>query len=106
MKEIPSSATTASTRSLTAVSGSHRPSVARPERWREQAPTAYDFVPQGGGDVRTGHRCPGEGISTTVVSVTLECLARHAFTVETPTVDLERIPTLPSDGLRVTSFSH
>ncbi len=32
----------------------------RPERFVGLEPGPYEFVPQGGGDVRAGHRCPGE----------------------------------------------
>ena len=31
-----------------------------PDRFSGVEPDAYTLIPQGGGDVATGHRCPGE----------------------------------------------
>jgi fatty-acid peroxygenase len=36
------------------------PSKFQPERFRQWDGSAFDFIPQGGGEYYTGHRCPGE----------------------------------------------
>jgi len=70
-----------------------------PDRFRGWDGGAYDFIPQGGGDHHTGHRCPGEWI-------TIE-LMKRAVTILTGEMDydvpdqdlrvsLRRIPTLPA----------
>ena len=70
-----------------------------PDRFRGWDGGAYDFVPQGGGDYHTGHRCAGEWI-------TIE-LMKRAVTILTGEMDydvpdqdlrvsLRRMPTLPA----------
>jgi fatty-acid peroxygenase len=71
------------------------PRAFRPERFGERAPDAFEHVPQGGGDVRQGHRCPGEEIAMTLLDRTLFRLARTGFTLSGEAPDLTRIPTLP-----------
>jgi len=59
------------------------------------------LVPQGGGDVATGHRCPGEGVTLTVLAVAVRALARVPFTL--PPQDLgcddSEVPTRPRSGV-------
>lgn len=59
------------------------------------------LVPQGGGDVVTGHRCPGEGVTLTMLAVAVRALA--GLTLRVPTQDLghdpSRIPTRPRSGV-------
>ena len=56
------------------------------------------LVPQGGGDVRTGHRCPGEGVTLTLLEVAVRRLAAAPWT-PVPGQDLgwstPRMPTRP-----------
>jgi fatty-acid peroxygenase len=70
----------------------------RPERFAERAPDVFEHVPQGGGDPRHGHRCPGEPIAMSLLDRTLLQLARTRFTVTSAEADLGRIPTLPGGG--------
>jgi fatty-acid peroxygenase len=72
----------------------------RPDRFLDADPDPFRFVPQGGGDV-TGHRCPGEGVTTELLVETLRRLALTAFTVRAPVVRTDRIPTLPARGLEL-----
>lgn len=65
----------------------------RPERFDGWEPSAHQLVPQGGGDVRTGHRCPGEPVALALVEETLTVLARHDVT---PPADWD-----PGPGRRV-----
>ncbi len=62
-----------------------------------------DFVPQGGGPVETGHRCPGEGITLSVLGRMIPPLARLDWRIhpDDHEISLTRIPARPDGGLRV-----
>jgi fatty-acid peroxygenase len=68
---------------------------------------AFELVPQGGGDPRTNHRCPGEQLTVGVLSVLAVRLARLEFDVpeQDLSISLSRIPARPASGvvLRVRS---
>ncbi|MCP2258134.1 fatty-acid peroxygenase [Streptoalloteichus tenebrarius] len=59
------------------------------------------LVPQGGGEVRTGHRCPGESVTLTMITVAVRALARLPFTVPPQDLgfDLSRVLTRPRSGV-------
>ena len=61
------------------------------------------FVPQGGGDVHTGHRCPGEKITVTALAATIALLADPALRIERRGLSFswKRMPTMPRSGGRV-----
>ena len=73
-----------------------------PQRFLDREPTADDFVPQGGGELLTGHRCPGEPITIGVMQTTLQQLAMLDYEIapESRDIPLSRIPSLPAHGLR------
>ena len=82
------------------------PYAFRPERFLTDEGTvrdigAWELVPQGGGDPRTGHRCPGEQITVTVLAALAVRLARLAAEVpdQDITVPLHRIPSRPRSGI-------
>ena len=78
------------------------PEVFRPERFAGVQPDPYDFVPQGGGDPRTGHRCPGEPLTVRLLAATLGVLAEVDYeVVSSGSYDGSRIPTRPAGGLVV-----
>jgi fatty-acid peroxygenase len=77
------------------------PDTFRPSRFAERTPGPFEHLPQGGGDPRHGHRCPGELVTMTLLDRTVEQLASIGFTVSTSDPDLARIPTLPGDRLLV-----
>jgi fatty-acid peroxygenase len=62
------------------------------------------FVPQGGGPVESGHRCPGEGFANRLLEVTVQMLAALDG-LELPARDrafsMRRMPTRPASGTRV-----
>ncbi len=63
-------------------------------------PDAFDVIPQGGGEVRTGHRCPGEAVTVAVLEASLRVLVdRPDWLAEASTVDNRTVPTTPSGGL-------
>lgn len=63
------------------------------------------FIPQGGKDVRTGHRCPGEKIAVTALSATVALLCIRDVRISTESEDLTfdwtKVLTRPSTGVRV-----
>lgn len=78
------------------------PGAFRPERFAGRRATPYDLVPQGAGDARTGHRCPGEPITIELLACAARMLARE-MTYEVPaqdlSLDLSSMPALPKSGL-------
>jgi len=78
------------------------PEEFRPERFADVEPDPFGFVPQGGGDPRRGHRCPGEPLTVRILAETLGVLAEVEYDVlSSPSYDATRIPTLPDRGLVV-----
>lgn len=77
------------------------PGEFRPERFRDWNGGQFNFIPQGGGDPATGHRCPGEGITLEIMKHSLDFLV-NTISYEVPEQDLSyslgRIPTYPESG--------
>ncbi|HEX2863239.1 MAG TPA: cytochrome P450 [Deinococcales bacterium] len=61
------------------------------------------LVPQGGGEVAVGHRCPGEDIALGLIAVTATALSRAEWELPAQdlTVNLRRMPTMPASGVRL-----
>jgi fatty-acid peroxygenase len=75
-----------------------------PSRFREPGQRGRpDFVPQGGGPVESGHRCPGEGIALAVLDRLVPRLARLDWQIHPDDRDLAltRMPARPDGGLRL-----
>ena len=77
------------------------PYAFRPERFLGRHIGAFDLVPQGGGDTRNGHRCPGEQLTVAVLSALAVRLARLTFDVpeQDLSISLRRIPARPRSGV-------
>ncbi len=77
------------------------PYAFRPERFLGRDIGAFELVPQGGGDPRTGHRCPGEQLTVALLSALAVRLARLPFDVPAQdlTISLRRIPARPTSGV-------
>jgi fatty-acid peroxygenase len=79
------------------------PYAFRPERFLGRDIGAFELVPQGGGDPRTGHRCPGEQLTVALLSALAVRLAR--LDCEVPEQDLSitlrRIPARVADDVRL-----
>lgn len=79
------------------------PYVFRPERFLEHAVERDELIPQGGGEPRTGHRCPGEGLTIGL----LEALALRLAALDCAVPDqdlrisLRRIPARVRSGFVV-----
>ncbi|MCP2168097.1 fatty-acid peroxygenase [Goodfellowiella coeruleoviolacea] len=72
-----------------------------PRRFLGREPGAFDLVPQGAGDPRTGHRCPGEPFTVALVAALAMRLAQLDYEVpdQDLTISLSRIPARPASGV-------
>ncbi len=73
----------------------------RPERFRDWSGNAFKFIPQGGGDVASGHRCPGERITVGLMKDAARWLAselRHEVPPQDLSIDLRHMPARPASG--------
>jgi fatty-acid peroxygenase len=78
------------------------PYAFRPERFLGREIDAFTLVPQGGGDPRTNHRCPGEQITVALLAALAPRLARLPFDIPADqdlTISLRRIPARPASGV-------
>lgn len=68
-----------------------------PQRFLGSEPDPDMLIPQGGGDARTGHRCPGEDVTVALLATLAVRLARLDYEVpeQDLTISLRRIPALP-----------
>ncbi|AJD90480.1 hypothetical protein JMA_11630 [Jeotgalibacillus malaysiensis] len=73
-----------------------------PERFEGWKGSPFSFIPQGGGDHHTGHRCAGEWLTVIVMSSFFEFFAKN-LTYDVPEQDLsysmERMPTFPNSRM-------
>lgn len=80
------------------------PSAFRPERFQQQQPTPFNFMPQGGGDHHRNHRCPGEWITIELMKVAANLLS-GPITYHVPEQDLRinyaRLPAMVRSGFRI-----
>jgi fatty-acid peroxygenase len=77
------------------------PEEFRPERFEFWNGSPYNFIPQGGSDHDTNHRCAGEWLTIGAME-TIAQLLTTSMTYEVPaqdlTIDLTRMPTRPKSG--------
>ncbi|WP_136610457.1 cytochrome P450 [Sinomonas albida] len=77
-----------------------------PERFRGWTPDAQSLVPQGGGDVHRGHRCPGESTTLELLKAAAHLLAEpsgFSLPAQDLTVDLAHIPAVPRSRVILTT---
>lgn len=77
----------------------HQFNPARRLAWRTQG---YDFIPQGGGDSRTDHRCPGEQITVGIMREACRLLVedmQYELPEQDLTLSLHEIPARPRSGV-------
>jgi len=77
------------------------PDVFDPDHFREWDGSAYNFIPQGGGDHHTHHRCPGEWISMVILKRAARQLVEgmeYEVTEQDLSVDLTDMPAAPESG--------
>ncbi|MCQ0988605.1 cytochrome P450 [Jiella marina] len=72
-----------------------------PERFLDRCPTAFDLIPQGGGDHEVNHRCPGEWVTIAVLVALLQTFVRDARfqLVMDDAIDRSELPASPKRGL-------
>jgi fatty-acid peroxygenase len=74
------------------------PQIFRPERFSHWGRSAFNFIPQGGGDFDHGHRCAGEWMTIRIVKTAVQLLV-SAMDYDVPEqdlrIDLARIPAIP-----------
>ena len=75
----------------------------RPERFVGRPIGEFELIPQGGGDPRTGHRCPGEKMTIALLATLAQRLAGLDYYLppQRTGIDLSRIPARPRDGIRM-----
>lgn len=78
-----------------------RPYRFEPSRFEGRALDPFTFVPQGGGDVETGHRCPGEPSVLLILEALLPRLARLCSDIprQDDSIRLSRVPARPASGM-------
>lgn len=84
-----------------------RPYAFDPSRFTGDPRLRDDLVPQGGGDPATGHRCPGEDITLSVLATMARLLAGLTYQVaeQDLSIPLNRIPTAPRSGFVITDVA-
>lgn len=74
------------------------PGIFRPERFLTDVPDSHAFIPQGGGPVAEGHRCPGEPATVAIMLASLEfllaTLPRHRAPIDHG-IAARRMPAMP-----------
>jgi len=79
----------------------HQPEQFRPERFQSWDGSAFNFIPQGGGEYLTGHRCAGEWLTIETLKLAVTYLTK-GMTYDVPPQNLDfpldRMPTLPQSG--------
>ncbi|XVV14006.1 cytochrome P450 [Actinoplanes sp. CA-131856] len=75
----------------------------RPERFLGRPVGEFELIPQGGGDPRTGHRCPGEKITIALLGTLVQRLAKLDYYLppQNAKIDLSRVPARPASGPRI-----
>lgn len=75
-----------------------QPDAFIPERFYQWDGSAYNFIPQGGGDHLLGHRCAGEWITISLMKVAVNFLVRsvnYGVPPQDLQIKLSRMPALP-----------
>ncbi len=74
------------------------PEEFQPERFRGRDVSAWELVPQGGGDHNHNHRCAGEWMTIRIMELSLSLLVNN-MTYEVPQqnlkINMSRIPAIP-----------
>ena len=80
-----------------------RPYDFDPERFIGRPLGGFDLIPQGGGDPRTGHRCPGERLTVALLGTLAQRLAALDYYVppQDLSIDLGRIPARVASGFQI-----
>jgi fatty-acid peroxygenase len=79
------------------------PDLFQPQRFVEWVPNPYTLIPQGAGDYDTGHRCPGEPSTITLIATAVERLLDlpYAMPPQDLTLRFNQFPALPRSGFKL-----
>ncbi|WP_046179585.1 cytochrome P450 [Domibacillus tundrae] len=80
------------------------PDLFQPGRFEDWDKSPFDFIPQGGGDYHTGHRCAGEWITIELMKVSVNFLVnRLSYTVpdQDTSFSMTSMPSVPKSGFVV-----
>lgn len=79
----------------------------RPERFLDGDVDPDLLVPQGGGELATGHRCPGEDVVLAMIAVAVHALAQTPLQLPPQDLshDLTELPARPRSGVLLTAAS-
>jgi fatty-acid peroxygenase len=83
-----------------------KPEVFDPDRFKGRDIRPFDFLAQGGGNVSTGHRCPGEKITIALLETALQFLiTQMTYTVpqQDLSIDLSRMPAVVKSGFKISN---
>ena len=81
------------------------PEAFKPERFAAGADTPFNFLPQGGGEYETGHRCAGEWITLAILTESLNFLVNkldYTLPEQDLSFSLTDIPAIPKDRIKMT----
>lgn len=80
------------------------PDIFNPDRFAEWNGNPFDFIPQGGGEYKSNHRCAGEGITVDIMKVSLDYLA-NKLDYDIPDQDMSyslvEIPSIPHSKIKI-----
>ncbi|MEI3605726.1 cytochrome P450 [Pseudogracilibacillus sp. SE30717A] len=77
------------------------PSNFNSDRFKDWDKSPFDFIPQGGGDYITGHRCAGEWLTIEVMKTCLDIMVNKMdYTVPKQNLNMSvrRMPSVPKSG--------
>jgi fatty-acid peroxygenase len=79
-----------------------RPDEFWPERFEGGTPASFDFIPNGGGDFASGHRCAGEWLTVAALARSIRVLTRqvrYELPPQNLAFSLSRVPSRPASGV-------
>ncbi|MBV6623013.1 MAG: cytochrome P450 [Rivularia sp. (in: Bacteria)] len=83
-----------------------QPQQFQPERFRNWDGSAFNFIPQGGGDYHQNHRCAGEWITIAIMKAILKLMSAN-MRYDVPEQDLQfslsTMPTIPKSRFLISN---
>ncbi len=79
-----------------------------PERFVTQKVTPFNFIPQGGGDHFTNHRCPGEHIAIALMGVAGDFFIKdikYDLPKQNLSINFSRLPAIPESGFIISNVN-
>jgi fatty-acid peroxygenase len=82
------------------------PDEFKPERFKTWNQSPFNFIPQGGGNHSTNHRCPGEWITIEAMKVALKFMVstmQYDVPEQDLSINLRRMPAIPESRFKMTN---